>query len=148
VLAGVGVIPVHDNRMEDTYATAGLVLNLPLFTGGRDTARQKEAELKARASEETVKDEEHNVIRDVRLALLRARHAHERLALTAKLLEHSRIAHDLAAARYKLGASSITELSQAQLNLTTAEIAQAAARYDYLLLREALAYQAGSLGGR
>lgn len=147
-LAGVGVIPVHDNRMEDTYATAGVVFNLPLFTGGRDTARQKEAELKARASEETVKDEEHNVIRDVRLAVLRAQHAHERLALTAKLLEHSRIAHDLAAARYKLGASSITELSQAQLNFTAAEIAQAAAKYEYLLLREALAYQAGSLGGR
>ena len=148
VLAGVGVIPVHDRRMEDTYATAGLVLNLPLFTGGRDTARQKEAELKARAAEETVKDEEQNVIRDVRLAVLRARHAHERLALTAKLLEHSRSAHDLAAARYKLGASSITELSQAQLNLTTAEIAQATARYEYLLQRAALDYQGGSLGAR
>ncbi len=147
-LAGLGVTPVRDPRLEATYASAGLVLSLPLFSGGRDTARQKEAELKAKAAEEGLKDEEHNVIRDVRLALLRARHAHERLALTAKLLEHSRIAHDLAAARYKLGASSITELSQAQLNLTTAEIAQAAARYDYLLLREVLSYQAGSLGGR
>lgn len=147
-LAGVGVIPVHDSRMEDTYATAGVVFNLPLFTGGRDTARQKEAELKAKASEEGLKDEENNVIRDVRLALLRAQHAHERLALTAKLLDHARIAHDLAAARYRLGASSITELNQAQLNLTAAEIAQATAQYDYLLLREALAYQSGSLNAR
>ncbi len=143
-LAGVGVTPVHDVRMEDTYATAGLVLNLPLFTGGRDTARQKEAELKARASEESLKDEEHNVIRDVRLAVLRTQHAHERLALTAKLLAHARIAHELAASRYKLGASSITELSQAQLNLTAAEIAQAAARYEYLLQRAALEFQTGA----
>jgi outer membrane protein len=130
--------------MEDTYATAGVVLNLPLFTGGRDTARQKEAELKARASEESLKDEEHNVIRDVRLAVLRAQHAHERLALTAKLLEHARIAQDLATARYQLGASSITELSQAQLNLTAAEIAQATARYEYLLQRAALEFQTGA----
>jgi len=144
VLAGVGVTPVHDNRMEDTYATAGFVLNLPLFTGGRDTARQKEAELKARASEESLKDEEHNVIRDVRLAVLRAQHAHERLALTAKLLDHARSAHDLAVARYKLGASSITELNQAQLNLTAAEIAQATARYEYLLQRAALEFQTGA----
>jgi outer membrane protein len=143
VLAGVGVVPVHDNRMEDTYATAGLVLNLPLFTGGRDTARQKEAEFKARASEESVKEEERNVIRDVRLALLRTQHAHERLTLTAKLLAHARSAHDLAAARYKLGASTITELSQAQLNLTTAEITQATARCDYLIQRVSLDFQTG-----
>ena len=142
-LAGVGYTPVHDTRLEDTYASAGLVLSLPLFSGGRDTARQKEAELKAKAAEEGLKDEENNVIRDVRLALLRAQHAHERLALTAKLLTHARTANDLAVARYKLGASSITELNQAQLNLTTAEIAEATARYEYLVLRAALDFQRG-----
>jgi len=142
-LAGVGVIPVHDNRMEDTYATAGLVLNLPLFTGGRDTARQKEAELKARAADAAVTDEEQNIIRDVRLAVLRAQHAHERLTLTAKLRDHARIAQDLAAARYKLGASSITELSQAQLNFTAADIAESTARYEYLIQRAVLEFQTG-----
>jgi len=142
-LAGIGVTPVHDTRLEDTYASAGLVLSLPLFSGGRDTARQKEAELKAKAAEESLKDEENNVIRDVRLALLRAQHAHERLALTAKLLTHARTANELAAARYKLGASSITELNQAQLNLTAAEIAEAGARYDYFLQRAVLDYQRG-----
>ncbi|PAW86957.1 MAG: transporter [Pedosphaera sp. Tous-C6FEB] len=142
-LAGVGYTPVHDTRLEDTYASAGLVLSLPLFTGGRDTARQKEAELKAKAAEESLKEEENNVIRDVRLALLRAQHAHERLALTAKLLTHARTANDLAVARYKLGASSITELNQAQLNLTTAEIAEATARYEYLVFRAALDFQRG-----
>jgi outer membrane protein len=143
VLAGVGVVPVHDNRIEDTFATAGFVLNLPLFSGGRDTARQKEAELKAKAAEDVLKDEENNVIRDVRLALLRAEHAHERLALTAKLLAHARTANDLATARYKLGAISITELNQAQLNLTTAEIAEATAKYDYLLQRAVMDFQRG-----
>jgi outer membrane protein len=143
-LAGIGVTPVRDTtRLEDTYASAGLVLSLPLFTGGRDTARQKEAELKAKAAEEGLKDEENNVIRDVRLALLRAQHAHERLALTAKLLAHARTANDLATARYKLGASSITELNQAQLNLTTAEIAEATAKYDYLLQRAVMDFQRG-----
>jgi outer membrane protein len=59
------------------------------------------------------------------------------------LLAHARSAHDLAAARYKLGASTITELSQAQLNLTTAEITQATARCDYLIQRVSLDFQTG-----
>ena len=46
-------------------------------------------------------------------------------------------------ARYKLGASSITELNQAQLNLTTAEIAEATAKYDYLVQRAVMDFQRG-----
>ena len=48
-------------------------------------------------------------------------------------------------ARYKIGASSIVELSQAQLNKTAAEIAQANARYDLLFKRAVLDYQTGVL---
>jgi outer membrane protein len=148
VLAGAGVIPIRDRsiegkRMEDSYAAAGLVLSLPLYTGGRVTARQKEAELKARAAEAALTEEEQNIIRDVRLAVLRAQHASGRLGLTAKLLDHARSAHDLAAARYKLGSSSITELNQAQLNLTAAEITQTSARYEYLIQWAAVEFQTG-----
>ena len=39
----------------------------------------------------------------------------------------------------------IVELSQAQLNLTSAEIGHASARYEYLLRRSLLDYQAGAL---
>ncbi|MBI3877902.1 MAG: TolC family protein, partial [Verrucomicrobia bacterium] len=48
-------------------------------------------------------------------------------------------------ARYQLGISSIVELSQAQLNKTAAEIAQASAKYDYLIQRAVLNYQVGAL---
>lgn len=142
-LGSVGVLPFRDSRLPQSYAAAGLVMNLPLYSGGRDTARQRESELKAQSIGEAVRDEENNVIRDVRLALLHAQHAYERLALTAKLLTYSRTAHDLASARYKLGVSNVAELSQAQLNLTSAEIAEATAKYDYLLKRAVLDYQRG-----
>ena len=49
----------------------------------------------------------------------------------------------LAQARYDLGLSSIVELSQAQLNVTRAEIAQASARFDYQSQRAVLHYQRG-----
>ena len=48
---------------------------------------------------------------------------------------------DLADARYRLGLSSIIELTQAQLNKTGAEIAQASARYDYQARDAALRYR-------
>lgn len=143
-LGSVGVLPFRDSRLPHSYAAAGMVMNLPLYSGGRDTARQRESELKAQSIGETVRDEENNVIRDVRLALLHAQHAHERLALTAKLLTHARTAHDLAAARYKLGVSNVAELSQAQLNLTSAEIAEASAKYNYLLQRAVLDFHRGA----
>ncbi len=142
-LGSVGLLPFRDRRLERSYAAAGMVMNLPLYSGGRDTARQRESELKAQSTSETVRDEENNVIRDVRLALLHAQHAHARLALTAKLLTHARTAHNLASARYKLGVSNVAELSQAQLNLTAAEIAEATAKYDYLLQRAVLDFQRG-----
>lgn len=142
-LGSVGLLPFRDTRLQHSYAAAGLVMSLPLYSGGRDTARQRESELKAQSLGETVRDEENTIIRDVRLALLRAQHAYERLALTAKLLTHARTAHDLASARYKLGVSNVAELSQAQLNLTSAEIAEATAKYDYLLQRAVLDYQRG-----
>jgi outer membrane protein len=81
----------------------------------------------------------------VRVAWLNVNYASEKLQLTAKLLHHANIAFDLAQERYKVGASSIVELSQAQLNKTSAEIAVAGAKYDYLTQRAFLSYQVGTL---
>jgi len=51
----------------------------------------------------------------------------------------------LAQTRYDLGLSSIVELSQAQLSRTAADVLAVGARYDYLLKRSILDYQAGTL---
>jgi outer membrane protein len=87
----------------------------------------------------------NRVTRDVRLALLDAQSAFQRLDLTNQLLDQASQAQELAEARYNLGLSSIVELTQAQLNKTRAEIEQASARYDYQARMAALRYQTGSL---
>jgi len=51
----------------------------------------------------------------------------------------------LAQSRYDLGLSSIVELSQAQLNLTSAQIESARAKYDYQSLRTVVEYETGVL---
>jgi outer membrane protein len=144
-IASAGVIPIGDSQLADDYAAAGLTLSLPLFAGGLYSARQQEAELRAQAAAQTLRDEENNVIRDVRIAWLNAQNAFERLRITAQLLQTASRSFDLAEARYKNGASSIVELNQAQLNKISAEIAYADTKYEYLLQRSALNYQTGAL---
>ncbi|MFO1475932.1 MAG: TolC family protein [Verrucomicrobiota bacterium] len=146
VLAAVGAAggaPVHDSRLADTYAAAGVTLNMPLFAGGLYQSRQREAELRAEAAGELLRTMEDEVIRDVRVSWLRWNGAREQLRTTGRLLEHAGRAFDLAQARYKVGSSSIVELSQAQLALTSAEIANTTARYEVLLQRAVLDFEAG-----
>ena len=69
----------------------------------------------------------------------------ERLAVTAQLLKEATLALDLAQGRYKLGLSSIVELSQAQLNLTQAQIDDTSAKYDFQIQSAVLSYQTGQL---
>lgn len=142
-IGAAGLTEFHDSRMEDHYAAAGVNLNFPLFTGRLYSARQAEAELRAQAAAEALHDEETTIIRDVRVAWLNANYAYERRDLTAKLLASATQAFDLAQARYKIGASSMVELSQAQLNKTAAEIAQTSANYDCQIQRAILNFQSG-----
>jgi outer membrane protein len=61
------------------------------------------------------------------------------------LLNQANLALSLAQERYKLGLSSIIELSQSQLNETQAQISAASAKYDYGAELSALNYQVGLL---
>ncbi len=147
-IAAVGVAgdsPDHDSRLPDNYLAGGVQLSLPLFAGGLYLSRQHEAELKARADAELLRTVEDNVIRDVRIAWLNVNNALEQLHTTEKLLRHAAEAFELADARYQNGISSIVELSQAQLNLTAAQIANTNARYDVLIQEANLNYQTGAL---
>lgn len=144
-VGSAGVLPIHDPQLPDNYAAAGLTLNLPIFAGGLYSARQKEAELRAKAADENLRDAENNAIRDVRIAWLNARNAYDRLHITSQLLENAKRSFNLAQARYSNGASSIVELNQAQLSEISAEIEYEDTKYEYLLRLSALNFQTGSL---
>ena len=61
------------------------------------------------------------------------------------LLTQSEKSLRLAQARYDLGLGTIVELTQAQLNVTRAQIAQVSAKFDYQGQRALLAFQIGDL---
>jgi outer membrane protein len=79
------------------------------------------------------------------MAWVQVRSGYQRVDLTDQLLTQARDALDLAQQRYNMGLSSIVELTQAQLNETEAEIAQATARYDYQAELSALRFQTEQL---
>jgi outer membrane protein len=140
-----GGAPVHDSRLPDDYAAAGVQLSIPLFAGGLYTARQHEAEFRAQSDTQEVRVLEDNIIRDVRIAWLNLNNALEQLKTTEDLLQNANQAFTLSEARYKNGISSIVELSEAQLNLTSAQIAEAGARYNVLIQQSNLSYQTGTI---
>src|SRR5579864_6570079 len=144
-VASAGVVPVRDPQLPDNYAAAGVVMSVPLFAGGYYSARREAAQLQAQADEETLRDLEDNVIRDVRIAWLNTQNAFDRYRITGQLLENARQSYDLAQARYKEGISSIVEFNQAELNLVSAEISYADTRYEYLVQQSALSFQTGTL---
>ena len=133
----------RDDRLPANYTAGGIQISMPVFAGGYYSARQHEAELRAKAAAENLRTAEDNVTRDVRIAWLNLNSARQRLTTTQQLRDYAGQAYQLADARYRAGSSSIVELSQAQLELTSAEIANTSARYDVLIQESGLNYQTG-----
>jgi outer membrane protein len=144
-IASAGVIPIGDSQLPDNYAAAGVSVSMPLFAGGYYSARQKAAELQAQAADEALRNEENNIVRDVRVTWLHAQNAYDRLQVTRKLLANAQESFELAQARFLNGISSIVEFNQAQLNLIQAQITYATTQYKYLVQRSALNFQIGAL---
>ena len=109
----------------------------------KDSAQAKEASIRAQAASEQSRDLRDRIVRDVRTAWLTANTAYQRVSVTAELLNQANLALKLAQTRYKMGLSSIVELSQAQLNLTEAQVEQVSAQYEYESQTANLNYQLG-----
>jgi outer membrane protein len=141
----VGVTPFHDSALSDRYAAAGVNVSIPILNGSLFSARRNEADLRAQAAAERLRDAEDRVVRDVTVAWLGTRDAFERIGLTEQMVAQASLALDLAQSRYDLGLSSIVELSQAQLNKTSAEIQNLTSKYDFQIQSAVLKYQEGLL---
>ena len=144
-IASGGLTPLGDSRLGDNYGAAGVNLNFPIFTGGLYQARQREAALQADAADQTVRDQENTIARDTQISKLNLDYSFARIALTASLLQNANKALEFAQSRFRNGLGTIVELSQAELNQTSAQIEEAGARYDYHIQRAALDFQLGRL---
>ncbi len=146
-LATGGATPVRPDGVfaENWYAAAGVNLSIPLFTGFRIHAQAEEARFRAQAEARQAADLSNNISRDVRVATLNAQTAFRRIAVTETFRRQAEQALSLAQTRYKLGLSSIVELSQAQLQSTEAAVSAVNAHFDYMLALRTLDYSQGKL---
>jgi outer membrane protein len=143
-LAAVGGTPVRANQIQSSwYGAAGANISIPIFNGFLYNARAQEAKLHANAAGEQVRNLRQEIARDLRIAVLNAQNAFQRIGVTQEMMNESNMALDLSQARYKIGLSGIVELTQAQLAQTQAEIAYANARYAYQTALAVVRFQTG-----
>lgn len=127
------------------YEGVGLNIQIPIFNGHLFTARREEARFRTLETDQRLRDREQQIARDVRAAWATAQTAYQRLDVTAQFLREATLAQNLAQGRYDLGLASIVELTQAQLNVTQAEIDNLSAKYDYQSQFATLQYMIGAL---
>jgi outer membrane protein len=147
VMAIGGITPVSPDGIfvPHWYAAGGVNLSLPIFTGFRISAQVEEARLRENAIKKQAQALSDTVARDVRVSVLNSQTAFRRIGVAEQFRNQTAQALALAQTRYKLGLSSIVELSQAQLQSTQAAVSAVNARYDYLLSLRALDYARGQL---
>jgi outer membrane protein len=143
-LAAVGGTPVRADQIQSSwYGAAGANISIPIFNGFLFNARAQEAKLRANAAGEQVRNLRQEIARDLRIAVLNAQNAFQRIGVTQEMMNESNMALDLSQARYKIGLSGIVELTQAQLAQTQAEIAYTNARYAYQTALAVVRFQTG-----
>lgn len=145
-IAYAGVTPLHESGViDENYSAAGVVLNVPFYTGGRLSAVGQRAELRAAAFERDLQAGKNDITRDLRVVWNDVHTAYTGIDTTKKMLDSANEALDLTTAGYQIGRNSIVDLAQAKLNKIQAQIANVNALYDYLIQRETLEYKVGDL---
>jgi outer membrane protein len=143
-LAVAGGTPVRADQIQSSwYGAAGANISIPVFNGFEYSARAKEADIRAQAVSEQVRDLRDTIARDVRSAVLNTQIAFQRISVSRQLLDQANTALELAQARYKVGLSGIVDLTQAQLAQTEAEIGYTNARFAYEVALALVRYQTG-----
>ncbi|HEX3892351.1 MAG TPA: TolC family protein [Terracidiphilus sp.] len=143
----LGSVPIRpaEYYTANWWGGVGVNLNIPVFNGFLYSAQAKEASLRAQAAGERSRDLRNQIVRDVHTAWLAAKTAYQRVAVTQQMLQQANLSLQLAQTRYKIGLSSIVELSQAQYLQTEAAIGNTNAAYQYRLALATLNYQIGSM---
>ena len=146
VAGTAGSVPIRPGAYYESNWWGGIGVNVsvPLFNGFLFSSQAKEASIRAEAASEQSRELRDRIVRDVRNAWLTANTAYQRVSVTDELLKQANLAFDLAQTRYKLGLSSIVELSQAEFQQTDAAIGNTNARYQYRLALATINYEIGA----
>lgn len=144
----LGATPFHarNQLINSSYEAVGLSLNIPIFDGGAFAAERRAAQNEAYAAAESVESERNQLAHDVHVAYDGVETARGNITVTDRFLSTARQTFDLTSTRYRIGLSSIVDVSAAQLSETQAAIARTNATYDYIVQEAALEFATGIIG--
>ena len=145
--AGDTPVRTADQHIDANYATGGVNISIPIFTGDKLTAEADKAKYHAEALRMRIEIRRNTLIRDIHTAFDSVQTAYKNIALTGEMHKNTSQSLTLTQARYDIGKSSIVDLSQAQLAETQAAVAETDAAYDYLTQQALLAYAVGDFSG-
>lgn len=148
-IASAGDYETFDtSRAERTggWWAASAVLSFPLFTGFLIENQVHEARAQQTAADATTTDIQQVLTQQVTTSYLNVLSLAQQIKLNEELVKTATESLQLARERYKLGLSSVVEVTQSEVGLTAAQTKLAEALYDYKIAEVTLAYaSAGSI---
>lgn len=126
------------------YSAAGLSLSIPIFAGGRRSNAVKQAQNQRDQLVLQTENTERQLRVAIRQYLNQMETAMKNFDAAGSGVETARKAYDIAAKSYNLGRSTITELNDAQLALTQAQLAQSQAIYSFIVAKANLEQTLGN----
>ncbi|MDX9786058.1 MAG: TolC family protein [Desulfobacterales bacterium] len=126
-------IPFDDDH-EDAWS-AGLQVNLPLFHGGANIARLRQAEIRRKQADERHRAVTLKIETDLEQSLARLTDSLKRMEVNRKNMTLSSETFRIEQAKNEDGKSSINDLLDAQAATLAAEVAHSQSVMDYLLAR-------------
>lgn len=135
----------YDQLDQRRGGSVSIGVSIPLFDRGATSLASQRAQIQADNARIALEVQRHDVGVDVRRAYLDVTAAHERLRAAVAQERAAMLALDASQERYRVGAATLVELTQARTSHVQALSSLVSARYNLLLQRTLLSYYVGDL---
>lgn len=138
-------IAFKDQLDQRRGGSIGIGVSVPLFDRGATSVAEQRAQLAVDNARLALDNERQTVALEVRRAYLDQTSAREQLAAAEAQLTAAAQALTMTQERYRAGAATLVEVTQAQSQRVSAESAVITARYNLILQQTVIAYYTGEL---
>ena len=135
----------YDQLDQRRGGSVSVGVSIPLFDRGATSVASQRAQIQAENARIALQVQRQDVGVEVRRAYLDLSTAHERLHATLAQERAATLALEASEERYRVGAATLVELTQARASHVRAVSSLVSARYNLLLQRTLLSYYVGDL---
>jgi outer membrane protein len=141
-----GEQPFANQIIDNTTTTLGITAKIPLFAGGSNYARAKQAAAQTSQASADLDFQQRSIKNNIRSLYRKVQTDVLTIKARQRATVSSRSALEATETGYQVGTRNIVEVLNAQRNLFSAQRDYANARYDYILNILNLKFYSGTLG--